>query len=74
MIKGVMQTVLVDTDVAIDYLRGIHYAKELMLSLCDENRAYLGILSVYELYAGMRDNEDADTEHFINACSIELLH
>lgn len=66
-----MQTVLVDTDIAIDYLRGIHYAKELMLSLWDENRAYLDILSVYELYAGMRDNEEADTENFINACSIE---
>lgn len=69
--RDIMQAVLVDTDIAIDYLRGIHYAKELMLSLWDEDRAYLGILSVYELYAGMGDNEEADTENFINACSIE---
>ena len=48
-----MQTILVDTDIAIDYLRGIHYAKELMHSLWDKNMAYLGILSVYELYADM---------------------
>ena len=66
-----MQTVLVDTDIAIDYLRGVHYAKELMLGLWDENRVYLATLSVYELYAGMRENEEADTENFIDACSIE---
>jgi len=66
-----MQTVIVDTDIAIDFLRGVQYANELMLELWDGNTAYLSILSVYELYAGMRDNETEDTEHFIEACSIE---
>jgi len=66
-----MQTVIVDTDIAIDYLRGDQYANELMLSLWDGNTAYLSILSVYELYAGMRDDEAEDTENFIDACSIE---
>lgn len=66
-----MRTVIVDTDVAIDYLRGIQYANELMLVLWDGNTAYLSILSVYELYAGMRDNETDDTENFVNACTIE---
>ncbi len=68
-----MQTVIVDTDIAIDYLRGLQYAKELMLSLWDTNIAYLSILSVYELYAGMKDNELIDTENFIKACIIEPL-
>jgi predicted nucleic acid-binding protein len=66
-----MQTVIVDTDVAIDYLRGIQYANELMLGLWDGNTAYLSILSVYELYAGMRDNELGDTGNFVDACIIE---
>ncbi len=66
-----MQTVIVDTDIAIDYLRGIRYAYELMLGLWDGNTAYLSILSVYELYAGMRENEMEDTENFVNACIIE---
>ncbi len=66
-----MQTVIVDTDIAIDYLRGIRYADELMLGLWDGNTAYLSILSVYELYAGMRENEMEDTENFVNACIIE---
>ncbi len=68
-----MQTVIVDTDIAIDYLRGLQYAKELMLSLWDTNIAYLSILSVYEIYAGMKDNELIDTENFIKACNIEPL-
>jgi hypothetical protein len=66
-----MRTVIVDTDVAIDYLRGIQYANELMLGLWDGNTAYLSILSAYELYAGMRDNEAEVTENFVNACIIE---
>lgn len=68
-----MQTVIVDTDVAIDYLRGDQYANELMLSLWDENTAYLSILSAYELYAGMRVDEAEDTKNFIDACSIEYV-
>jgi predicted nucleic acid-binding protein len=68
-----MQTVIVDTDIAIDYLRGIQYARDLMLRLWDGNTIYLSILSVYELYAGMRENEEEDTENFINACNIEPI-
>jgi len=44
-----MQTVIVDTDIAIDYLRGVEYAGELMSRLWNKNAAYLSILSVYEL-------------------------
>lgn len=66
-----MQTVLVDTDIAIDYLRGAGYARDLMFELWDVNTAYLSILSVYELYAGMREDEVEDTEDFIDACIIE---
>ncbi|TAL25863.1 MAG: PIN domain-containing protein, partial [Nitrospirae bacterium] len=68
-----MQTVVVDTDIAIDYLRGIQYANAFMNGLWENNRAYLSILSVYELYAGMREDEREDTENFINACNIETI-
>jgi hypothetical protein len=66
-----MQAVIIDTDIAIDYLRGNQDTKDLMFSLWDDNKAYLSILSVYELYAGMKDDEREDTENFINACNIE---
>ncbi len=68
-----MQTVLVDTDVAIDFLRGVPYANDLVLQLWEENAAYLSVLSIYELYAGMRGNEKKSTEAFIDACNIVPL-
>lgn len=66
-----MQSVLVDTDVAIDFLRGSEYAKKLIIPLWKENAAFLSILSAYELYAGMRESESATTNDFINAFNIE---
>lgn len=66
-----MQSVLIDTDIAIDYLRGMPSARDLILPLWKSNKAYLSILTVYELHAGMREREKEDTENFINACNIE---
>ena len=66
-----MQAVIIDTDIAIDYLRGKQDARDLIFSLWDINMAYLSILSAYELYAGMKEDEEEDTENFINACNIE---
>lgn len=68
-----MQSVLVDTDIAIDYLRGAQYAYDLMLSLWNSNKTYLSVLSVYELHAGIKDTEKKITDNFINACFIEVI-
>jgi predicted nucleic acid-binding protein len=68
-----MHPVLIDTDVAIDYLRGVQYAKELIEPLWDSDTAYFSVLSVYELWAGMRENEKSDTSNFIRACNIENI-
>lgn len=68
-----MQSVIIDTDVAIDYLRGIQYAQKLITPLWERNTAYLSILSLYELHAGMRENEREATTNFINACNIEMV-
>jgi predicted nucleic acid-binding protein len=66
-----MQTVLIDTDVAIDFLRGEPYARDLLLPLWDLSRAYLSVLTIYELYAGMKEKEREVTNDFIGACLIE---
>ena len=66
-----MQTVLIDTDVAIDFLRGEPYARDLLLPLWDLSRAYLSVLTIYELYAGMKEKERESTDHFIGACLVE---
>ena len=66
-----MPGVLVDTDVAIDFLRGIPYAQSLLVGLWVEGQAVLSVLTVYELTAGMRDSEKIPTRNFIEACVIE---
>jgi len=66
-----MQTVLVDTDVAIDFLRGEPYARDFLVPLWDVGRAYLSVLSIYELYTGMKEKERGATKDFIAACLIE---
>lgn len=68
-----MQNVIIDTDVAIDFLRGAQYARELIKSLWEGNMAYLSVLSLYELQAGTRENEKEKTTNFINACNVESV-
>ena len=66
-----MQTVLIDTDLATDFLRGEPYARDLLLPLWDLSQAYLSVLTIYELYAGMKEKERESTDHFIGARLIE---
>ena len=66
-----MQTVLIDTDVAMDFLRGEPYARDFLIPLWDKNRAYLSVLSIYELYAGIKEKEREPTDDFIGGCLIE---
>lgn len=68
-----MSKVLIDTDIAIDYLRGDHKAKKLIEPLWINNTAYISLLSVYELHAGMKDEEFEYTQNFISACQIQQL-
>ncbi|MCD6570352.1 MAG: type II toxin-antitoxin system VapC family toxin [Deltaproteobacteria bacterium] len=69
----IIQTVLIDTDIVIDFLRGKEDIKDLIVELWKANRAFISILTVYELYAGIRDKESQDTEHFIDACTVEFV-
>ena len=66
--------ILIDTDVAIDYLRGKDYARQFVDALWEQGKAHLSILSVYELLAGMRRDEEEATRSFIEACYVEDLN
>jgi hypothetical protein len=68
-----MPGVLIDADVAIDFLRGKTYAQPLLASLWRDGRAVISVLTVYELTAGMKDNEKIQTHNFIDACTIEQV-
>lgn len=65
-----MSKVLIDTDIAIDFLRGENQAKKLIEPLWTHHSAYLSLLSVYELHARMKDHEAEFTENFISACQL----
>ncbi|GAC1468378.1 MAG: type II toxin-antitoxin system VapC family toxin [Desulfuromonadaceae bacterium] len=65
-----MPAVLIDTDIAIDYLRGDLAARPLVNRLWQGGQAMMSVLSVYELTAGMRDKEKTPTRNFIDACTL----
>lgn len=66
-----MPGVLIDTDVAIDFLRGADYTQPLIGDLWSAGQAMISVLTVYELTAGMRDEEKVVTYNFIEACGVE---
>jgi len=59
---------LVDTDVIIEYLRGREQAVEYLESL--EGMLYVSVVTVAELYSGVRDNEQEALEQFLNAFDV----
>ncbi len=65
-----MPAALIDTDIAIDYLRGDLAARPLVNRLWQEGQAMMSVLSVYELTAGMHDKEITPTRNFIDACTL----
>jgi len=68
-----MQSILFDTDFLIDFLRGKSSSLAVITHAFSENQAYISILSVYELYAGMRPGEEEATADCIGAFRIEPL-
>ncbi|RLC69957.1 MAG: hypothetical protein DRI52_07955 [Chloroflexi bacterium] len=68
--RGSKISALIDTDIAIDYLRGREEVKEMVEELWDEGKAYLSAISVYELSCGMREGEKEMTEAFIEGCEV----
>jgi predicted nucleic acid-binding protein len=68
-----METILFDTDYLIDFLRGKSSSRNIIIEALSQNRAYICILSVYELYAGMKPGEEEVTENCIGAFVIEPI-
>ncbi len=66
-----METILFDTDYIIDFLRGKSSSRDAISEPLSQSRAYICILTVYELYAGMRPGEKEATEDCVNAFQIE---
>lgn len=61
-----MSAILVDTDVLIDFLRGKPQAREFLTELSEQSFLYCSVVTVAELYAGMREPERQATRALIS--------
>jgi len=65
-----MAKLLFDTDVIIDFLRGKEGAKRIMSSVRDEDMPCCSAVTVAEIRAGMRDEEEPATMAFLESFDI----
>lgn len=65
-----MNNILLDTDILIDFLRGREKAREFLSSLVDEAALYCSVITIAEIFAGMREQERKKTEDFLNSFNI----
>jgi len=65
-----MAKLLFDTDVIIDFLRGKQGAKRIMSSVRDEDMPCCSAVTVAEIRAGMRDEEEPATRAFLESFDI----
>jgi len=65
-----MAKLLFDTDVIIDFLRGKEGAKRIMSSVRDEDMPCCSAVTVAEIRAGMRDEEEPATMAFLEGFNI----
>ena len=52
-----MKNVLVDTDILINFLRGREKARVFLSSLVNESVIYCSVITVAEIFAGMKEHE-----------------
>lgn len=65
-----MRSVIIDTDVLIDFLRGSEKAKAFLLSIINDYDLCCSAITVAEIYAGMRDHEQDKTESLIDSLTV----
>ena len=56
-----MKNILVDTDILINFLRGNEKARDFFRSIVDESIICCSVITVAEIYAGMRSHEAEKT-------------
>lgn len=65
---------LVDTDVLIDYLRGISQALKYLEGVMNSSTCYISTITISELYAGVRDGRERQVlDQFIQEFYIAIL-
>jgi predicted nucleic acid-binding protein len=65
-----MRKTILDTDVLIDFLRGREAARTFLEEVAIHSIACCSVISVAELYAGMKPNEESGTARFLDSLVI----
>ena len=65
-----MKSIFLDTDILIDFLRGKETAREFLLSVAEESTLYCSVITVAEIYAGMREEEKEKTDNLLDSLNI----
>ena len=65
-----MKNILVDTDILIDFLRGKEKVRKFLLSVSEESTLYCSVITVAEIYAGMREEEKEKTDDLLDSLNI----
>ena len=65
-----MKSILMDTDILINFLRGDEKARDFLSASVDEATIYCSVITVAEVYAGMREHERRKTEELLDSLNI----
>jgi len=65
-----MKNIVLDTDILIHFLRGREEARDFLSSLLDEATLYCSVITVAEIFAGMREHERKKTEELLDSFNL----
>lgn len=65
-----MKSILVDTDILINFLRGKKGAQEFLSSLAEDVAIYCSAVTVAEIFADMKEHEKRQTVDFLESLNI----
>ena len=65
-----MSSLLLDTDILINLLRGNLAARDFIADNLEENELLCSVVSVAEIWAGMRPNEELATRSLVDSLKV----
>ena len=65
-----MKKILLDTDILINFLRGKETSRKYLLSVVEDSTICCSVITVAEIYAGMKEGEKEKTTELIDSLNI----
>ena len=65
-----MKNIVVDTDILINFLRGKEATRDFLCSLVNETTLYCSVITVAEIFSGMREQEREKTKELLDSFNL----